>query len=230
MKKTIILIILAIILLAAAAALIAVETLAPPLVSEPEPPAEEEEKTYSGALYLGFMAASETDDYITMNRLYDENMALTGVPFPTDGDYDRSHGGLIYTYPFDVKVTNDKRISGNLYVVLPEVKRDALSYTESDYIAIDRRDRSDPEIVVIDSYRAEDTALIEKLCELLLGHEEAYPTDWDRTLNSMITEWQIHNAAYALDYRVDHSKDVNLNNKDENTDWLARAAEEMSKG
>lgn len=223
-KSTVISIAAAVVLSAAAAALVAGELGSP--VDELPTMEPVEEKTFDKALYAEFEAAKDRGDYIVMNRLYSENMALTGVAFPTDGSYDPTHGGKLYTYPFDVKISDEERMSGNLYVVLPEVELDALSVGDGDFVALDRRENGDPEMVVLDSYRAEDASVIEELCSLLLSHEAAHPTDWARSLDSMVEEWQIHNAAYVMDYRVDHSKDVNLNNADEGVDWLARAAKE----
>ena len=103
----------------------------------------------------------------------------------------------------------------------------AQSAGENDYFAVDRREASDPEIVVMDSYRANSDALIRQLCQILLDHEAAHPTDWDRTIDSMAAEWEVHNMAYSMDYKIDHSQHVNLNNADEKTDWFERAAEEF---
>lgn len=180
---------------------------------------------YDYALYYDFLAAREAGDYVSMNSAYDRNMEKTGVSFPIE-DYDSTYGGLIYTYPYSVKLSGNKGIlSGNLYVVSPELDRDAQSVGENDYFAVDRRANKDPEFVVMSSYRADTDALIRQLCQFLLDHETAYPTDWDRTLESMVDEWKMHNLAYSMNYKLDHSADVNLNNADEETDWLLRAME-----
>ncbi|MGN1098227.1 MAG: hypothetical protein ACI4SS_04960, partial [Clostridia bacterium] len=123
---------------------------------------------------------------------------------------------------------SEEEISGTLYLVTSDIDRSLQSAGENDYFALDRRSAKDPEVVVYDSYRAGSEKLIRRLCEILLEHEAAHPTDWERTIDSMIEEWEIHNAAYSMDYKTDHSKDVNLNNADENTDWMERALKEFS--
>lgn len=225
MKKSSVtaLIILALALAAAAGILIFRELNSPPLVPSES---DDEETTYDEALYREFLLAEEDNDYIHMNTVYEKNMAETGAPFPGEA-YDPTHDGKIYTYPYSVTVSKEE-IAGKLYFVAKDVNLDALSANENDYFAVDYRTNSDPEVVVIDSYRAESEAVIRRLCEILLEHEENHPSDWDRTLESMVEEWQIHNAAYIMEYKVDHAKDVNLNNADENTDWVKRAAKELS--
>ena len=180
--------------------------------------------TYDLALYDEFLAAQEAEDYVGMNSAYERNMAKTGISF-LDEDYDETHDGLIYTYPYSVKSTGGKDpIRGKLYIVSTKVDRDVQSAGENDYFAVDRRDKKDPEFVVMSSYRADTDAVIRQLCQLLLDHESAYPTEWNRTLESLVQEWKIHNLAYSLNYKIDHSADVNLNNADEDTDWLKKAA------
>ena len=193
----------------------------------PESPAVSPPPTYDSTLYDDFLAAWDSSDYIAMNTAYERNMEKTGVSFPID-DYDSTHGGLIYTYPYSVTLNgNDETVRGNLYIVSTELDREAQTIGENDYFAVDRRDRSDPEFVVIASYRANTDGIIRQLCQLLLDHEGAYPSDWDRTLDSMVEEWEMHNLAYSMDYKPDHSADVNLNNADEETNWLRRAMEEF---
>lgn len=183
--------------------------------------------TYDSDLYGDFLAAWDNGDYIAMNTAYDRNMEKTGVRFPID-EYDSTHGGLIYTYPYSVKLSGRKKtISGNLYIVSAELDRSAQTIGDNDYFAVDRRTAADPEYIVMSSYRANTDAVIRRLCQLLMEHENAYPTDWDRTLESLVQEWKVHNLAYSVNYKIDHSADVNLNNADEKTDWLKRTMEEL---
>ncbi len=223
MKK--VFIILLILLPVAAAALIFLELKTPTV----EPSPVEEPKKYDEVLLAEYLAAEEKGDLIAMNAAYDKNMEKTGVSFLEHG-YDPSHGGKIYTYGFSVDDNGgDEIITGTMYVVLPEVDLKVQSSGENSYFAVDRRTSADPEIVVYDSWRADSDALIRKLCGILLEHEAAHPSQWNRTLDSMAEEWEMHNAAYQIDYKTDRAKDVNLNNADENTDWLARAAKELAK-
>ncbi len=219
MKKSasIILLITAAVLLTAAVGLILNEfRTAGPM---PEPP------KYDEALYEKYKAAQEKGDFVAMNAAFEENMLKTAVPF-FDG-FDPTHGNSFYTYPYSAEV-DGKEVSGTLYLCTEKVERASQSLGENDFFALDRRTAKDPEIVVYDSYRADSQILIKCLCTVLLEHEKVYPSPWERSLDSMVEEWAIHNAAYEMNYKVDHAKDVNLNNADESTDWLKRAAKELS--
>lgn len=186
------------------------------------------EPSYSEELLNEYNAALEKGDYVAMNAAFDENMEQTGVSF-FEEEYDPTHGGKIYSYPYSIDIENNgEETSGVLYVITSDVNISAQSAGENDYFALDRRDAADPEFVVYDSYRAQSDKLIRRLCRILLNHEEAHPTAWERTLDSMAEEWQMHNASYEMDYKIDHAKDVNLNNGDENTDWMERTLEELS--
>ena len=188
-------------------------------------PALKPSATFDPALYQKFLAAEEAGDYVAMNAAFDSNIILTGVGF--SDDYDPTHGGLIYTYPFSVTVSSKEKISGKLFVVSEKLDRKSQSVGANDYFAVDRRTAADPEVVVMDSYRADTDALIKRLCQLLLEHEAAHPTDWERTEESMVSEWKMHNLSYAMGYKVERSMHVNLNNADEGTDWFRRAMEEF---
>ncbi len=213
------------VLLAAAAFILVLAELRRPVPADGTPSVWPE--SYDGGLYALFQSAEERGDLISMNKLYERNLSLTGIPFP-GGEYDPTHGGVIYTYPFRVSASIYDEFAGNMYIVQKSLNREPLSITDNDYVVLDGRANGDPEFEVIDSYRADNSVLIRRLCSILLEHEELYPTDWERTLDSMVGEWQIHNAAYAMNYRVDKSKNVNLNNGDEDTDWLSRAFKEVS--
>ncbi len=225
-KSSVIILFSAAMLMAAAAGLIFYNAVMSPSPVRQAPSEEAPLSSFSEALYAEFKAAREKNDYTAMNSLYEKNFRETGVSFPEE-NYDPTHGGKLYTYPYSVKV-NGKDETGSLFIISPEVDKDALTAGEADYIALDRRGANDPEFVVYDSYRADSEILIKELCRLLLAHEEAYPTNWSRTLDSLVEEWEIHNAAYSMDYRPESSKDVNLNNADENTDWLKRASKELA--
>ena len=54
-----------------------------------------------------------------------------------------------------------------------------------------------------------------EILEVLCHYEECYPTDWDRSLDSMRLEWTIHNLSHLLGYDLKSSRDVDLDNADE---------------
>lgn len=233
MRKVTITVLAAALIMAAAAVLLFTNELHSPTLENSAPPVEvnnSAEAYYNNELYEEFNDALAQNDYTKANQLYSKNFSETGVNFPVES-FDSTFGGKIYAYEFDVsanKDTGEKAAHGTLYVVDPNLNLTTLSSTENDYFALDYRTNADPEFVVLDSYRAEGTNLIRELCSILLSHEEKYPSKWERTIDSLEEEWKVHNLAYELDYKIDRAKDVNLNNNDENTDWLQRAIDESN--
>lgn len=87
---------------------------------------------------------------------------------------------------------------------------------------IDHRLSDDPNYIVIDSYKVRNTVERLEVLKLLLEYNNEYVSEWDRSLLSMDIEWLIHNICYELDYEVNKTKDVDLNNADENLIKLFR--------
>lgn len=61
-----------------------------------------------------------------------------------------------------------------------------------------------------------------EISSMLLAYNDENPSipSWNRTLNSMVIEWDIHNKVYDMGYARDSTADVDLNNKDEGKGWL----------
>ena len=85
-----------------------------------------------------------------------------------------------------------------------------------DILVIDERDKLDPNMVICDSCVIKDKDTRNDILEVLCCYEEMYPSNWDRSVESMRFEWFCHNAAYYVNYKVDDSSEVDLNNNDEN--------------
>ena len=90
---------------------------------------------------------------------------------------------------------------------------DELNY--GDILAYDGRDNNDPNIRIYDSFKIRDYDTREEIIEALLYYEEMYPTDWNRTKNSLCREWTAHNVAYIFGINQHRTTDVDLNNGDE---------------
>ena len=70
-------------------------------------------------------------------------------------------------------------------------------------------------MVIYNSCDIVDKDIRNDILEVLCEYEERYPTDWDRSIESMRLEWLCHNMAYCFNYRTDDSCEVDLNNSDE---------------
>lgn len=70
-------------------------------------------------------------------------------------------------------------------------------------------------MIICSSCEIKDKDIRNDILEVLCCYEEMYPSDWDRTIESMRFEWLCHNMAYYVNYKVDDSSEVDLNNSDE---------------
>lgn len=86
---------------------------------------------------------------------------------------------------------------------------------ENDIVVVDERQTDDPNILIIDSYRINNKDIRNTILSCILEYERLYPSEWNRTIESMRNEWVIHNISYDLNYKVDNSRTVDLNNEDE---------------
>lgn len=93
---------------------------------------------------------------------------------------------------------------------------DSLDFVQdSDILVCDERLSKDPNIKIIDSYKLTDKDLCNEVLEILCEYEKENPTEWDRSMTSMRLEWFCHNFSYNASNEVTRTKDVDLNNDDE---------------
>lgn len=86
---------------------------------------------------------------------------------------------------------------------------------QNDVVAVDYRATPDPNMQVLESYRISDIDIINEILEILCYYEKTDPTNWDRTLESMRNEWEMHNYSYIFKHDIGRTRDVDLNNADE---------------
>jgi len=114
---------------------------------------------------------------------------------------------------------------GNVYIGNDEYLRSLSNLDQNDILILDKRESTDPDIKIYDSYLINDMSLIDEIIDILIRYENEFPSNWDRSKDTMKLEWFIHNLAYYLNYNRDRTKDVDLNNYDEeyykNKDFLS---------
>ena len=86
---------------------------------------------------------------------------------------------------------------------------------ENDFDVLDQRECLDSNMKVYDSYRVASSYDQESILRILLFYENLYPSKWNRSLESMKLEWEVHNALYHVKYQRERTKDVDFNNADE---------------
>ena len=89
--------------------------------------------------------------------------------------------------------------------------------TEKDILVLDDRKAKDPDMKIYDSGKVQLVSDMDEILQILLDYEKDHPTGWKRTLESMRNEWLYHNLSFYLNYKTNRTKDVDLNNADEET-------------
>ena len=107
--------------------------------------------------------------------------------------------------------------NGTIYIGSKSYLKTIKNLSDNDILALDARRSKDPNIQIYDSYKITDDLIMEEIIESLLLYEEKYPTEWERTKNTMIREWLAHNAMHRVGYEVDRTENVDFNNEDEET-------------
>ena len=103
--------------------------------------------------------------------------------------------------------------NGNVYIVKSLKEIDYIN--ESDIIVLDQRYKDDPNMKIISSHEINDKNIRNDIIEILLEYEKLYPSKWTRTIESMRLEWFVHNLFYDLNYKRNHTNNVDLDNNDE---------------
>ena len=86
---------------------------------------------------------------------------------------------------------------------------------ENDIFIYDARNSLDPNMLIYNSYRIKDKKLIEEIITIMLLYEKQFPSNWNRSFDSMKKEWIIHNLCYEFGYKTKSTESVDLNNDDE---------------
>lgn len=107
--------------------------------------------------------------------------------------------------------------SGTIYIGDEEYLNTINDLGKYDVLALDNRSLKDPDIRIYDSYKITNPSIREEIIEGLLLYEEVYPSNWDRSKESAMYEWTVHNLMYQFGYKVHRTMDVDLNNADEKT-------------
>lgn len=79
----------------------------------------------------------------------------------------------------------------------------------------DQRCGDDPNMKVYFSSDINSAEEREEILQILQEYESRYPSEWNRTTESMRLEWLMHNLSYQLHYEKVRTGDVDLNNGDE---------------
>ena len=73
----------------------------------------------------------------------------------------------------------------------------------------------DPNYKILNSYKIVSNEERNEILLLLKKYDELNGTEWNRTIESLRNEWEVHNILYDLGLYLDHTEDVDLDNNDE---------------
>ncbi len=104
---------------------------------------------------------------------------------------------------------------GRIFIGNKRFLRSIKDLKMGDILVLDQRDGDDPNMKIISSYQITDKNVRNEILEVVCRYEEMYPSDWDRTIESMRLEWLMHNLSYDFNNQQPRTKDVDLNNDDE---------------
>ena len=88
---------------------------------------------------------------------------------------------------------------------------------------VDDRGVRNANIRIMDSYKINDVNIQKEILSLIQQYSNNTPSlyVWDRTLDSLILEWDIHNKAYNFYISRSSTAHVDLDNDDEGKGWIA---------
>ena len=102
---------------------------------------------------------------------------------------------------------------GDVYIVKT---LSAIEYVnENDIIVLDQREDDNPSMQIISSHKISDKNIRNDIIEIIMEYEKRNPSAWNRTPESMRLEWFVHNFFYNLNYKRNHTDNVDLDNNDE---------------
>ncbi len=105
--------------------------------------------------------------------------------------------------------------NGNVYIVKKNKIKKIYTNDSNDVYIIDDRKTNDPDMQIYYSYNIDTLKEMKEVIMLILEYEKNYPSNWDRTYESMLNEWYIHNLFYKLGLIQERSESVDFNNDDE---------------
>lgn len=105
--------------------------------------------------------------------------------------------------------------NGKVYIGNKNYIDKIYEYESNNVYVIDSRDDTNPNMYICDSSKIMNKDEMNDILELLLEYEKLYPSDWNRSIESMRNEWDVHNILYNLDLLEGHTEAVDLDNEDE---------------
>lgn len=132
----------------------------------------------------------------------------------SDKNIDKQENNKIEIEEYDTTYSYKR---GNIYFCSSDMEIEKISKTcdETDIIVFDESNDIDPNMKIINSYKIKDPNEMIEILEIIQTYCSSHNTEWNRSVESMYNEWQIHNICSNLNIKTKRTNDVDLNNKDE---------------
>lgn len=152
-----------------------------------------------------FLATVITCGSLALIKTVDaQSIKIVNPPTINYEDFDIEENPVFATYD-----------TGKIYFTKDETNIDE---EPADIIIVDMRDEKE-NMQIVSSYRITNRETQLEVIDIMLEYNDLYPseTPWIRTKDSIANEWLIHNIAYFLHYKRDHSASADFENKEEDT-------------
>ena len=107
--------------------------------------------------------------------------------------------------------------NGYVYIGDEDYLNSLENISPNDVLVLDERNLRDSNMAIYNSYVISNKDERNEILEILCEYEKEYPSNWDRSIESMRLEWFCHNICCYMNYKTDHTSEVDLNNNDEDT-------------
>lgn len=122
-------------------------------------------------------------------------------------------------YPIEYELLGE---ADDAYAIIPNGKiyignEDYINYldgNENNILIVDERDEK-KNIKIVSSYRIMDRQTQNNVLAVISEYEKNNPSVWDRTTDSMLIEWRVHNMLYHINFKTSSTKDVDFENNEE---------------
>lgn len=106
--------------------------------------------------------------------------------------------------------------NGDIYIGDEEYIEFAKGYAKkNDILIIMGEQNGDPNATIVSSYNIKSKDERYEILSILSMYEYEHPSEWNRTIDSMRVEWEVHNMLYTLGISRDRTQDVDLDNSEE---------------
>lgn len=116
----------------------------------------------------------------------------------------------------DINIPFATSSRGDIYIGSEEEIETIVSEVDhSSILIVDERSAHDPNIRIQSSCQITNKDEMEEILEVVQTYNDLYPSSWDRSVEAMMNEWEIHNICSNLSLFSSHTDEVDLNNDDE---------------